>query len=542
MAITPLPLPQPGDTNWAGPLNASLEQLNQDVGEISEAGQDILDAAGVAQQSALDAETARDESVSAAERAEAVPAQVDTAMAEQVGTGGEFDTKLNATIGAEVAVTRSILNPLTTAARGAHPHSVSLITGSPDETGLGAMSRATLTVDTVNYRLGQRARKMTSTVSGPNMRWNITNPEIDGTSPAQMPPWQALCLWVYIPAAADIQGIELSVFYSADLNPDNRWRSGSYSPDVAPLVDGWNFLRMPAYEGHVMQEGRPIHRIDLSVMPNPTALAGYTVTIGHMYFETPPKARFLHIADRGYKTFLEGIYPDMKARGWPITVAVDVTRFGSQAGTIHEAMTEAQVHELANDGNGNSISFHGWDGSPTGVMTVEELTVDTIRSIKWLQKHGYSGRMWRAAYVKGGAPHWEAMRPYLVGAASGSASRVGPTLWPPNDINFIVRQSLDNNQTFATIDRWFQYAKWHRLTYLPFVHGMDPEYVADVSAALWDHYRDHLDAAVEEGWAEVVTFEQLFLEMGGSFSTVNGGMVAEYTDARTGERIVKTVL
>lgn len=90
MAITPLPLPQPGDTNWAGPLNASLEQLNQEVGEISETGQDILDAAGDAQQSATDAEAA-------AERAEAVPAQVDTAMAEQVGTGGEFDTKLNAT-------------------------------------------------------------------------------------------------------------------------------------------------------------------------------------------------------------------------------------------------------------------------------------------------------------------------------------------------------------------------------------------------------------------------------------------------------------
>ena len=49
------------------------------------------------------AEAARDESVAAAVSSEAVPAQVDTAMAEQVGTGGEFDTKLNATIGTEVA-------------------------------------------------------------------------------------------------------------------------------------------------------------------------------------------------------------------------------------------------------------------------------------------------------------------------------------------------------------------------------------------------------------------------------------------------------
>lgn len=48
------------------------------------------------------AEDARAGAVSAAERAEAVPAQVDTAMADQVGTGGEFDTKLSAAIGALV--------------------------------------------------------------------------------------------------------------------------------------------------------------------------------------------------------------------------------------------------------------------------------------------------------------------------------------------------------------------------------------------------------------------------------------------------------
>lgn len=53
------------------------------------------ESAGVAVAAAVDAVAAKD-------AAEAVPAQVDTAMAANVGTGGEFDTKLSATIVQEV--------------------------------------------------------------------------------------------------------------------------------------------------------------------------------------------------------------------------------------------------------------------------------------------------------------------------------------------------------------------------------------------------------------------------------------------------------
>lgn len=55
-------------------------------------------AATSAGESAVVAVAAAVDAVAAKDAAEAVPAQVDTAMAEQVGSGGEFDTKLNATI------------------------------------------------------------------------------------------------------------------------------------------------------------------------------------------------------------------------------------------------------------------------------------------------------------------------------------------------------------------------------------------------------------------------------------------------------------
>lgn len=104
MAITPLPLPQPGDTNWAGPLNASLEQLNQDVGEISETGQDILDAAGVAQQSATDAEAARAVAVSAAGDAEG---SREVAVAASGAAGAAEVAAVAALGGAETARTEA---------------------------------------------------------------------------------------------------------------------------------------------------------------------------------------------------------------------------------------------------------------------------------------------------------------------------------------------------------------------------------------------------------------------------------------------------
>lgn len=48
MAIPPLPLPTPGQSNWAGPLNTSLELLNQGIGSVDAAADDAAASAELA--------------------------------------------------------------------------------------------------------------------------------------------------------------------------------------------------------------------------------------------------------------------------------------------------------------------------------------------------------------------------------------------------------------------------------------------------------------------------------------------------------------
>lgn len=60
MAIAPLPLPTPGQSNWAGPLNASLEQLNQGIGSVDEAADAAQASADLAAQYASEAAEAQD--------------------------------------------------------------------------------------------------------------------------------------------------------------------------------------------------------------------------------------------------------------------------------------------------------------------------------------------------------------------------------------------------------------------------------------------------------------------------------------------------
>lgn len=60
MATTPLPLPTPGQSNWAAPLNASLEQLNQEIGTVDDAAEAAQASANLAAQYAAQAGEAQD--------------------------------------------------------------------------------------------------------------------------------------------------------------------------------------------------------------------------------------------------------------------------------------------------------------------------------------------------------------------------------------------------------------------------------------------------------------------------------------------------
>ena len=472
---------------------------------------------------------------------------------DSVDPESDIGASLYAAIGAQVdpAIGRLStpqaprLSPIATIG-GRPPRLISLITGSNDE--VLAPFNCTVSVDTVNTRHGARAWKMTNNgAAGVSvMRVGLNNPNQSGTGPLlDVPAWQGMVLECFIPDPTKYINLTVSIYGSADLAASNRWQWNANTTPVTTLVAGRNFIRVPASFASVLPKGR-IDRVEVQAALAPAAVgvAGDSITIMGLHLEAPPKARFVLTEDRGYKTFYDHIYPQMRERGWPVVFAVDCTRFGDNVGTVGEAMTLAQMKACAVE-NGNEISFHGWDGAPTASMTADQLRADTVKSIKFLQHHfpdQVVGRFIRAAYVQNDAAQWAEMRPYLLAAASATTDTLGPTLWPPNDLHKIRRWSLDNYKLLSNITDLFTQAKATHLTYNVFLHGYhtaEPGF--DVNEARWSLFRDLLDDAIEEDWAEVVTFEQLLLEAGVTFRTSGGATVAEYADAQ-GARVTKTLL
>lgn len=463
----------------------------------------------------------------------AYPPAVATATAAQ---GALADSAIQA---ADLTSPQALqLNPLATAQRGAAPRILTLAVGTEDETAQGYMTKGTIAADTDNYRYGGRGWKITNNPGETYFKWVLNKPAPGATTPLATPAWQAMCMWVYIYDATKVTNLQVNIYHSADLSATYRWLWAANTAPTTTLVTGWNFIRIPASFSS-NNPTRNIYQVELLVGVNADDAS---VTIGHWYLECPSKARFILTADRGYQTFYANIYPEMKARNWPVTFAVDCMLFGTGSG-ITSVMSLADMKTCAAE-NGNSISFHGWDGSPTSAMTEAQLRTDTLRSIKFLQREfpNSLGRFWRAAFVQNSAAQRAAVYDYLLAAAAGGADNLGPTMWPPNNWYHIRRWSLDNYKTLGNIADLFTQAQATHLTYNVFVHGYDSTTPGwDVDSTRWALFRDSLDAAVAAGWAEVVTFEQLFLESGGTFSTSGGATVAEYTDA-TGARVVKSLL
>ena len=305
-------------------------------------------------------------------------------------------------------------------------------------------------------------------------------------------------------------------------------------------MTGWNFIRVAADHSAVGAGATwgTIHKIEILVNSTNTV----AVTIGHLYLETPPKARMLLVIDRGYKSFMDLGYPALKAAGIPVTLAADVHLFGTGVGGASEVMTEADVAVFAGENN-NSVSFHGVDGGIDATMTAAELRTETMTAIKWLQLRGYTGRMWRAAFMQNNAPQWAAVKDLVLFARSGVdlTNRNGP--WPPINPMMIPPQQTDNTtvlDTPAKLDAKFAELQRTHALYVPFIHGISATQF-DMTPALFAAWLGRVTAAIAAGWLEAVTLEQLFYEAGGSFSAMGGSLVARYTDA-SGATVTKNVL
>lgn len=364
-------------------------------------------------------------------------------------------------------------------------------------------------------------------------------------APFNMGPAQAICVNVFIPDVSKINTITAYIWHDAGATNTYRWyRSATFAADSQPLVNGLNRLRFSASqwdtpsmsrtEWHATW-GKP-HSMALvfNKAPDFPALPADQKPIIHgVWAEVHDKAKVMIVSDRGYKSWVDGAYPGLKALGVPVTWAPDFDLFGTQVGTIYESITETRMRELAVE-NGNSVSFHGKTGGPTSGMTAAQLAAETEACRAWLRSAGYQGRMWRAAYVQNNAP--AAIDPLVTDQLIASASYKGSVrdeLWPPRFQYDISRNSLENTKTQAQnavlVDDWFATAKAMRGLMVRFFHRLDATDTFSTHPTTWAYFMTRLTAAISEGWMEAVTFEDLFYGSGGNFEQRNGTAISSWS-------------
>lgn len=363
--------------------------------------------------------------------------------------------------------------------------------------------------------------------------------------PIDVPPSQGFLLDVDISDAAmfpdSSKYMSVKIFTDAALTEEGAIHLvvGGGTPNIyhgmkwsgAPLKTGRNTIRCAAdYQTSVPATwGVKVYKVQFIISPQTTV----TLDVRGLMLEAPKKARAIVIADRGYKDFYDYAYPKLQAAGIPVTWAVDPGLFGTGDGE-YRAMTEAELHAAMASGNGDSCSFHAWQGQVTATLTPEQLVEDTARCIKWLQRHGYEGRMWRAAFTQGRADSWSAISDMVIGARNGD-NRLGVARlvgqWPPIGWMHMPALQLDNTVTAtqAAMDSRIALMKKTHGMFLPFFHSIGPGGF-NITAAMFDYWLAEMKKGIAEGWVEFGTFESFFAEIGGSFTTANGRPVATWAE------------
>ena len=422
---------------------------------------------------------------------------------------------------------RRRLPALATSRRGALPRIISLIAGTDEET----FTRAACTVaaDTTNYKINGRGWQMTMTAAAAASIQIVSGviPNTGGAVPS-VPPIQACGAWVYLPDAAKVDYVQITLY--CDAANAISWTRDT-AADGPTLTNGWNYIRFKLVASLPTNWTNTLNSVRVKVQTN----AATTATIGHVWVECPEKAKLLYVEDHGHKSFVVNALPQLRAAGVPVTWAIDVTLLGTHAGEFPdgpsggfaERVTEADLATFA--AAGDSISFHGWDGAETSAMTDAQLRTDTIKCIKWLQARGYTGWIWRASWVQNLAPNPGAIKGLVLGQAHSSlpSVRLGP--WPPRDIHNIPRYT-HISATNADLDDGFWRLKMTNSLMVCYGHGVGTGDPFDTTQATFDYFMDKVRAGIAEGWLEPVTFEQLWYESGGSFSDLGGTAVARSFD------------
>ncbi|MFJ4230104.1 hypothetical protein ACIPYV_21265, partial [Paenarthrobacter nicotinovorans] len=363
-------------------------------------------------------------------------------------------------------------------------------------------------------------------------------------TPMNIGPAQSICVDIDIPDVSKINVLTVYLWHDSGLTTALRWGYASNANNMpVTLVNGRNTIRIPwaaFFSGGITRTGiktnwgKP-YRLAVAFSRTPAANidAGSTATIRRVWAEVHRAGKMLIIGDRGYKSWVDGGYPALKALKVPVTWAPDLDLFGSGVGGIFEAVTEARMHELAKE-NGNSISFHGKTGGPTSGMTAAELAAETAYCRDWLRHYGYQGRIWRAAYVQNQAG--AAADPLVTDQLLASRTHTGhqrDEIWPPIDQYDLYCNSIENTSTAAAnqtmIDDWFDIMKATNSLMIRFFHRIDETDQFSTRKANWDYFVSKVSAAISEGWLEGVTFEDLFYGTGGNFEQRNGTAISRWT-------------
>lgn len=422
---------------------------------------------------------------------------------------------------ARAAAAASLLRRTATAI----PPRLTLMGGHDDETLV--CSNCTASVDLTNFKIGDRGWLLT--MAGAVTATAYIDPP--GTEDPLVPgPAQALGLWVWLADVTKISSVSVQLFSDSAATTNSNFTTTTGLPAGQPaLLTGWNRLRWLPADGVMANGWATIYRVRVTIVTT----AATTLTVGQVWLECPPKARFLFIHDGGYPEFLNGYtgggyttlgYPDLKARGIPVTWAIDCGLLGD---STH--ITEAQVAAVAAE-NGNEISVHGWDGTTQSSMTAAQLRAGTMKTLKWMSKRGYDGRIWRAAWLGNVATQAPACSPLLLMAAmygADNVERIGA--WPPKSRYNLIRFQLHTRDT-ATVDSWFTALQATHGLLIGYTHRVDPAGSPNATPAEWLYLLSKLDAAIAAGWLECVTLTQLLAESGTKIRRTLGDSLVEYYD------------
>lgn len=332
-----------------------------------------------------------------------------------------------------------------------------------------------------------------------NYGWKISSPTgtiikaLTFATPKDLTKASALILHVYIVDATKISTIGLDL---SDTGGVKDWKRASTTP-----VNGWNILRWTATEGTMN-----LWELAYSIAVRFTCTETVSVYIGGIYMEKNDKARILLVEDGGYPTFLSIGYPQLKARGFHTTWALNPGRLGDFR------ITEADVDSIS----GDSLSYWSWHSWTSDIhadiMPSREVADNATKCMRWIQAKGLQPKYWFRGAITQNVCTNHAILQDMIEAYATPVSAMSLTNFPFQDPYNVPRLSIKSSVEGGLLPSLFANLKKTHGVAVFYLHGISDD-LADISVANWNVFIAQLDLALAEGWIESVTYDILRIRL-----------------------------